>query len=211
VDLPLHARWAIARDGPGTGACGSSRRGAQARRRMPKDARRRDRPNRRPKDTARPEEARSSQGETGTCEPSNCSSGTRSSKARYGTSASRSMMRSASPNRSSCELGREGAPRQAGPRRSGGAESAYLPPTTDSADKTAIHDHRRKPRGRVDFTPSPHPPPTARSRRKQSFLSSGQSVAEIQRGHIGRMWADLPLPAGLFDQPVTKTAHRRLL
>jgi Phage integrase family len=54
-----------------------------------------------------------------TCEPSNCSLGTRSSKARCGTSASRSMMRLASPSRSSCELSREGAaPRQAGPRRS---------------------------------------------------------------------------------------------
>jgi len=72
-----------------------------------------------------------------TYEPSNCSSGTRSSKARSAISASRSMTRSASPSRSSCRLSRRG-------RGSTGSGAATLrkrwdlraPPTAVSADKT---------------------------------------------------------------------------
>jgi hypothetical protein len=72
-----------------------------------------------------------------TCEPSNCSSGIQSSKARFVTSGSRSTTRSASPSRSRCELRRRG-------RGSTGSGAATLqgrwnrraPPTAVTADKT---------------------------------------------------------------------------
>jgi hypothetical protein len=105
-----------------------------------------------------------------TCEPSNCSSGTRSSKARCGTSASRSMMRSASPCRSSCELSREGAaPGQAGPRRSGAWNLRTSTNDRYRRQNAPFMIVARKPRGRVDSGRSRTSRLTARSRRKPPF------------------------------------------
>jgi len=82
-------------------------------------------------------------------------SGTRNSKARFATSASRSMTPSVSLSRSSCELSNEvTAPRKAEPRRWRFRASHQwpLPPT-----KRAVHHHGRKPRGWVDSCRSSRP------------------------------------------------------
>jgi hypothetical protein len=93
----------------------------------------------------------------------------RSSKAQFATSASRSMTRSASRSRSSCELRRTRS--GAAILRGRGFPRAHQRPLPSK--RRAVHHHGHKPRGWVDSCPSLEAGRTARLRRFRSLAVPG--------------------------------------